>query len=176
MDRRIEQVIAEHRPRLVAQARKICGSNSDAEDLVQETILRLLNRSDQFAGADDLYCTCWLFKTMRNLFVDRCRQERARLRVEVEPSTLEAPRGGVSMEAQASRPIYEAIPDEQFSAAIQALSPPLRAAFELHVTGQRYHEIARTLGIKQATVGKRIFDARAQLRKLLEPFIQAEVH
>jgi RNA polymerase sigma-70 factor (ECF subfamily) len=46
----------------------------------------------------------------------------------------------------------------------------------MHAAGQKYQDISRSLGIPVGTVAKRLHDARAKLRALLQPKTESGVH
>jgi RNA polymerase sigma-70 factor (ECF subfamily) len=167
--RRLDELLAAKRRWLIAQARNLCRNPVDAEDLVQETMVRFLAAFGQVSQLpNESVCANWLVTTLTNCFYDQLRKQRTRERSAVEPALQEA-----SVEpGPPERSIYERISDEQFTSAVQTLSPVARSTFELHARGRKYKEIANELGIREGTVAKRLHDARARLRRLLEPLIQ----
>ncbi|WP_224371193.1 RNA polymerase sigma factor [Hyalangium versicolor] len=169
----LEQLLARRRQWLLAQARHLCRNPSDADDLVQETIVRFLAA---FGHADpppdEGVCANWLVTTLTHCFYDQLRKQRTR-----ERGAEELNRQDPTVEPEPPpRPIFDRISDEQFSSAVQALSPVARATFELHASGRKYKEIAEELGIREGTVAKRLHDARSKLRKMLEPLIRLGDH
>lgn len=63
------------------------GDKSSAEDIVQETFLRAMEHADTLNRLDKHQCRAWLFKTARNLFIDRVRREAARPETGVKEET-----------------------------------------------------------------------------------------
>ena len=149
----------------MAQAMRVCRNASDAEDLVQETLLRFLGAFGKIEILpSSKLCEAWLSTTLTHLFYDQCRRRKAQAYGAADPSMgME-----VAVEQEpASQPVCETITDEQFAQALHALSPRLRATIELHAAGKKYRDIACTLGISMGTVAKRLHDARARLHALL---------
>lgn len=72
---------------LVHYAAGMTGDKSSAEDIVQETFLRALEHADVLNGLDKHQCRAWLYKTARNLFIDRVRREAARPEAGVKEET-----------------------------------------------------------------------------------------
>ena len=72
---------------LVHYAVGMTGDKSSAEDIVQETFLRALEHADVLNGLDKHQCRAWLYKTARNLFIDRVRREAARPEAGVKEET-----------------------------------------------------------------------------------------
>lgn len=167
--RRLHELIARQRRWLLVQARALCRNAADAEDLTQETIVRFLAAFGQVAQLpDENVCATWLVTTLTNCFYDQLRRQRTRERSVPELAQQEST---VDPEPP-PKSLYDRVSDEQFSSAVRALSPVARSTFELHAKGRKYKEIAQELGIQEGTVAKRLHDARARLRKLLEPLIQ----
>ena len=160
----LETFVAGHQRWLREQARKLCGSSLEMEDLVQETLLRFVETFGRAeTSPDEKACSAWLFTTLANTFCDMCRRRRTRERGDTDPAVEE-----VTLPVRPEvRPAYDDVTDEQLAAAVRALSPRLRAAYELHAQGKRYQEIAAALGIPMGTVAKRLHDARLRLRARL---------
>lgn len=167
--RRLHELLARQRRWLLAQAQALCRNPADAEDLTQETIVRFLATFSRVSQLpDEAVCASWLVTTLTHCFYDQLRRQRTR-----ERSAQELARQELLVEPEPPvRPLHERVSDEQFSSAVQALSPVARTTFEMHARGRKYKEIAEELGIQEGTVAKRLHDARSRLRKLLEPLIQ----
>lgn len=152
--------------RLMGQAMKMCGDSDEAEDLVQEVILRFI---EEFSTRDMLpqapTCEAWLVRTLSNLFFGQCR----RLRIQVKGARDPA----LSPEAReaAPAPTYENITSEQFAEALSSLSAKIRGTWELRAAGKKYEEIAELLQIPVGTVKKRLHGARTKLREYLQTFL-----
>ncbi len=172
--RRAWELAAQSRSRLMAQAMRVCRNESDAEDLVQETLLRFLGAFGEIeALPNHKLCEAWLVTTLTHLFYDQCRRKRAQAYGAADPSMGV---GTVVEQEPASQRVSEAISDEQFAQALHALSPRLRATIELHAAGKKYRDIARILGIPMGTVAKRLHDARTRLHALLLQFARVDPH
>ena len=169
------QFATRHRAWLLAQATHLCRNATDAEDLVQDTLLRFIQTFGQLeASPHERSCQSWLVTTLTHRFYDQCRRQRVQAEGAKDPhlsneAVVEPPEPG-------SRPIYDSLTDEQFSEALQALSPKMRDTFELHAAGKKYQDIARSLDIPVGTVSKRLHDARARLREFLLRHIHSGVN
>lgn len=156
---------------LLAQALKVCRNKTDAEDLVQEAILRFMQFFEKVESLPDArVCEAWLVTTITNLFTDQCRKRKIQ-----ETGAKE-----LSLKGEAQEPVsvsaYEAVTDEKFAQAIGTLSPKIRATFEMHAAGVKYQDISRAQGIPIGTVAKRLHDARAKLRELLKGDTHSGMH
>jgi RNA polymerase sigma-70 factor, ECF subfamily len=174
LDPNLEAAVSKHRPWLLAQARNICRNQADAEDLVQETLTRLVATFAEGTLPDEPRCISWLTTTLSNCFLSQCRRQRTATRASTDPhltgEAVVAPPLGEMMR------LYEQVTDEQFAEAVGSLSPRLRETFELYAKGKKLHEIAAILAIPIGTVGKRLHDARKKMRKHLLSFIRRGGH
>jgi RNA polymerase sigma-70 factor (ECF subfamily) len=159
---------------LLTQARHICRNATDAEDLVQETLLRFIQAFDKLeALPPEKACAAWLVTTLTNLFYDQCRRQQVQARGAKDPLLSPAT---TEPREPSSQPVYDSITDDQFAQALETLSPKIRTTFELHAAGKKYQEIASSLGVPVGTVAKRLHDARARLRELLQRHTTSGVH
>ncbi|MEO3473591.1 sigma-70 family RNA polymerase sigma factor [Roseomonas sp. CAU 1739] len=141
-------------PQLRAFARFLARDVARADDLVQDTMLRALERQDAWAEGTDL--RAWTFRLLRNLFVDQQRRKRVEQR---SLATLPPPE--VAAPVQAGR---DALHDLQ--AAMATLPPSQRealilvAAMELDIA-----TAAAIAGVPEGTVKARVSRARATLAR-----------
>jgi RNA polymerase sigma-70 factor (ECF subfamily) len=160
-DARFAAFAREHRPLLFATARRLTGSDSDAHDLVQDTLERALRRFASLPPGGNP--RGWLFTILHNAFIDRCRSDRGERATSVDQlaERLAAP----DSDAPA---LWEQVTPEQVKAAVAKLPEEFRAVYGLHAEERKsYEEISRTLGIPKATVGTRLMRARRRLKELL---------
>ena len=128
--------------------RHLLGDAALAEDVTQETFLRLYQRLPTF-GFRSKFST-WVLQVARNAGIDalRSRQRRDRLAQSLPPRPA-APAADVRAE---------------IDAAVATLSPKLREALLLvEVLGLTYREASGTLGVPEGTVKSRVFQARERL-------------
>jgi len=128
------QAAREHEPLLNAIARRLCGNEADAEDLVHDTYERALRAWDRNVDHADL--RSWIVSILNHLFIDRCRKARRRPRHE--------PLDGLELSAPepAPPPVWARVTDEQIDAALASLDPELRFAYDLRIRGYSYDRIA----------------------------------
>jgi RNA polymerase sigma-70 factor, ECF subfamily len=137
----------------------LCGSPTDAEDLVQETYVQVLRKPRLLRSDDDLG---YLMRVLRNTFYSRYRSEARRPRsspLEEHEDLVEGrPIAQPALAAEASEVI----------AAVAALEQPFRevvAAVDL--AGLSYKEAARALRTREGTVMSRLSRGRAQVADAL---------
>ncbi len=156
---RLVDDICRQRDYLKSVAMSLCGaSQADADDLVQETLVRALARIDTLRDEDRLHP--WVKRIMVNLVRDRFRRREPCTELDFEaPSRMETPeqiveRGEFFLQTRA---------------AIQKLSPPLRQVVGLVcIADLSYTAAAEVLGVPIGTVMSRLFRARKLLKPLLE--------
>lgn len=157
-----DEIVREHADRVYRLAYRLTGNPHDAEDLTQETFIRVFRslasyKPGTFEG--------WLHRITTNLFLDMVRR-RARVRMEGLPEDSDRIAGG-GPEPEA---VFSATHlDPTLQAALDELAPEFRAAVVLcDVEGLSYEEIGATLGVKLGTVRSRIHRGRAALRQAIE--------
>jgi RNA polymerase sigma-70 factor (ECF subfamily) len=150
--------VVEHLPRLYRAARAWTSSREEAEDLVQETCVRVLARSRMLRGEDELG---YLLRALRNTLISRRRAEGRRpATTELDEDLAVGTRTSDDpAEAAASRQVYAAIADlpEEFRDALVAVD----------VAGLSYQEAARALGVREGTLTSRLFRARDRVARRL---------
>jgi len=157
----------EHEGALRAFARRLCGSQTDANDLVQDALERALRAFETFApGTNE---RAWLFTILHHAFIDRCRRAATERRgASIDDFELAAPE-------PTAPPAWAGISPEQLDEAVAALQDEFRAVYQLHAAESlSYQEIAERLGIPASTVGTRLNRARRKLRSLLQQAAMAD--
>jgi RNA polymerase sigma-70 factor (ECF subfamily) len=161
MKRLDPEVLGAHLGRLLRIALALCDSRESAEDLVQETVARVLARPRWLRGGDEL---AYLKRALRNTFVTSTRRAARRPRTyttleEVNPADRSA----------AARPEEAAISAEVFPAIAQLPERFRLALVAVDVAGLSYGEAARALGAPEATITTRLYRARQQVARELDP-------
>jgi RNA polymerase sigma factor (sigma-70 family) len=156
-----EQVVRDHSARVYRLAYRLSGNAQDAEDLTQETFVRVFRSLASYAPGT---FEGWLHRITTNLFLDMVRR-RQRIRFDALPEDTERLPGTAPSPEQVYADTHL---DPQIQAALDALSPEFRVAVVLcDIEGLTYEEISATLGIKLGTVRSRIHRGRVQLRQAL---------
>jgi RNA polymerase sigma factor (sigma-70 family) len=157
-----DEIVREHADRVYRLAYRLAGNQHDAEDLTQETFIRVFRSLSSYTPGT---FEGWLHRITTNLFLDMARR-RSRLRMEGLPEDTDRLAGdGPSPEQVYSQTHLD--PDLQ--EALDELAPEFRAAVVLcDVEGLSYEEIGATLGVKLGTVRSRIHRGRQALRASLQ--------
>ncbi len=156
------ELVEEHADSVYRLAYRLSGNQHDAEDLTQETFMRVFRN---LKGYQPGTFEGWLHRITTNLFLDMVRR-RQKIRMEALPEDYERVAGSDLTPEEA---FSTANLDPALQRALDGLSPEFRVAVVLcDVVGMSYEEIGETLGVKMGTVRSRIHRGRAQLRESLE--------
>jgi len=144
-------------PELRAFARFLTGSRTEADDLVQEALMRTLQSLD--GREEDVDLRAWCLAVIRNIFHENIRsrkREAVRLQEaalpEITPAAQETP-GNM----------------RDLARAVGTLSPLLREALVLvGAQGLSYEQAAAICGVPVGTVKARVSRARRQLAQALD--------
>jgi RNA polymerase sigma-70 factor (ECF subfamily) len=160
-----------HSRRAYSVIMRILGSQSDAEDVLQETFVRVWSRAESY---DALMGTpsAWLTRIARNRAIDRLRARRVRGNVAVGP--IQAGDDPPRSEEPVTRDTPETVLEGRTMAgavrtALAALTPAQRALIEAaYFEGYTHSELATRFGVPLGTVKTRIRTGLAAMRDRLE--------
>lgn len=150
--------IEENIPSLRRYAWSLLRNHSDADDLVQDCLVRALDHTDSLRSDSDL--RAWLFTIMHNIFANRWRRMRNRARLLTEhtetETTIAAPQHASAEMRDVLRGL-DTLPEEQREVILLVA-----------VEGFRYDEVASMLGIPIGTVMSRLSRARDRLSQFVQ--------
>jgi RNA polymerase sigma-70 factor (ECF subfamily) len=169
---RFEREVVPLRDLLYRHAFRMSHNHADAEDLVQETVMKAYTHFDSFRSGTNL--NAWLLRILTNTYINGYRQKRRR---PVQYSTEHLPdqylteasaRSAASALRSAEDHALDLLPDNDIKAAMQALPRQFReVVYYADVEGLRYKEIAALTNTPQGTVMSRLHRGRQRLRTLL---------
>lgn len=164
------ELVKEHADSVYRLAYRLSGNQHDAEDLTQETFMRVFRSLKNYQPGT---FEGWLHRITTNLFLDMVRR-RAKIRMEALPEDYERV-PGTDMTPEEAYNVANL--DPALQRALDGLAPDFRVAVVLcDVVGMTYEEIGETLGVKMGTVRSRIHRGRAQLRESLEAQALNDAH
>ena len=150
--RAFEHLYQAHGARLKSLAYHIVGNRQDAEDAVQETFLKLYRAIQSFQGQSSI--GTWLCRIVINVCYDLTRKRQR----EAPPPPEEHPAPSSSMALRAA-----------LADALRRINPRHRMVFVLfEVEGLRHAEIASILEVPEGTSKAWLFEAKKELKRLLE--------
>ena len=152
-----------HVERVHRIAYRISGDADLADDLTQDVFVQVFRRLEQFRGESSF--GTWIHRVALTVSLNAMRKVK---RFHQRETVLE----DALHQAQEEDGIEPDLRD-RLKAAIDALPDGLRAALVMHtIEGYSHAEVGEMLGIAEGTSKARVFDARARLRKALEPHLK----
>jgi RNA polymerase sigma-70 factor (ECF subfamily) len=160
--RAFERLYAMHGARMKNLARNVLGSSADAEDAVQETFLKVQRSIASFRGHSSF--VTWTYRILINTCYDTRRSRLRKKEVTTDDNKEETPR--MEPRAPGAHPSLRMALER----ALAKLTRHQRDVFLLYeVEGFRHAEIAGMLEITEAASKNTLFQAKRNLREMLEP-------
>lgn len=160
-----EQLMRRHESRMYSVAIRMCGNREDAQDCVQDAMLRIYRALDRFKGQSSF--STWVYRITMNTCLDELRRRKVRASTSLD-SLLES---GWSPTDESDTPERHAIDSERrkaLSQAIHSLPEDMRSAIVLReMQGLSYEEISDVLSVNVGTIKSRISRGREKLRQLI---------
>jgi RNA polymerase sigma-70 factor (ECF subfamily) len=151
-----------HIPLLYGTALSLTRNSTEAEDLVQDTLLRAFRAIETFDGA---YPKAWLLTILRNTNINRAQKKRPYLFDDPDDPSSD-PVDEITPEDLIVEPIF----DHAVQTALDELPAMFRAVIDLvDVNGLSYAEAADVLDIPVGTVMSRLHRGRRRIRTRLSP-------
>jgi RNA polymerase sigma-70 factor, ECF subfamily len=149
--------LGDHIDRLYRAARSLCGSREEAEDLVQETFARVLQKPRLLRSDDDIG---YLLRVLRNTFISTRRAASRRPQATGSPDALEFVEDQAAVQPQTKVELTE------LYAAISELPPDFRdAVIAIDVVGLSYRQAAEALRVREATITTRLHRGRQRIAR-----------
>lgn len=151
--------LGNHVDRLYRAAWSLCGSREEAEDIVQDTFARVLQKPRFLRNDDDIG---YLLRVLRNTYFSRRRAAARR------PAQAPLPDDLSMFEDPMSPSPERQIEVNELYAAISTLPEQFRdALIAVDVVGLSYREAASALRVREATLTTRVYRARQRLADAL---------
>lgn len=144
--------------KLYRLALRITMNSAEAEDIVQDTMIRVWNKREEWTQFDSIEAYC--LTVTRNLAIDRSQQKEAQ-NVELTPETREAP--------DASSPYDQLVNEERMNLIhqlVNLLPEKQRTILQLRdMEGKSYKEISEVLNLTEEQVKVNLFRARQKIKQ-----------
>lgn len=156
----MQQELKDLLPALRKFAYSLTGSMADADDLLQNTVERILTRD----MPSDVDLTKWAFRICRNVWIDECRARKVRRDATENPELSD---GQVT---DGEHQTTKEIEWSRVDAAMSRLPEDQRQIISLvAIQGMPYKMVAEILEVPKGTVMSRLARARAALSEALSP-------
>ena len=160
------QLMEQHERRMYAVSLRMCGNREDAQDCLQEAMLRVYRAIGGFKGQSSF--STWVYRITMNTCLDELRRKKNRQNTSLD-NLLDM---GWSPADETNAPEKQAMRSElrrNLNRAIRELPEEMRAAVVLRdIQGFSYDEIARMLEINVGTIKSRISRGREKLREKMK--------
>ena len=169
-----------HIDALYGTALRLTKSESDAEDLIQETMLKAFRYFDKYENGTN--CKAWLFKIMHNTFINRYRKKQKRKEYLIDDDyrplqeRAEAPKHTPFHENfQSEEQLYFKMFGDEVKKALQEVPVDFRMVVLLaDLQDFAYKEIAEIMDCPIGTVMSRLYRGRRMLQSQLADYARAE--
>ena len=160
-----EQLLSAQEGRMYAVALRMCGNREDAQDCMQEAMIRIYRAISSFKGQSSF--STWVYRVTMNSCLDELRRRKARTATSLDAMV----ENGFAPTDESDTPERHTLQAEQrrlLEKTIAELPEDMRAAIVLRdIQGCSYDEIAQVLETNVGTIKSRISRGRERLRGIL---------
>ncbi len=144
-------------------AMKFTHNSSDANDLIQDTLLKALSNSDKYKEGTNI--KAWLFIIMKNTFISKYHKIKRQSYVDLSENITINNR----LESSYNKGVSN-LCNKEILIAIEELENEFKIPFLMHFEGFKYREIEKKLHIPLGTIKNRIHVARKKLMDKLKAY------
>lgn len=161
---RFTEAIQPHLKRLYHQAYRLTHNQDDAEDLVQELLMRLYEKEVDLTAIEKP--ASWLLRSLYNQFVNNYRK-KSRLPIDNREADSEEIIDSLNLEKESPQQLYERnFNYQQLQKSICKLNPDQQALISLHdIEGHSLPDLAEIMDLPLGTLKSRLHRARNTLRE-----------
>lgn len=148
----INELLTENFKLLSGYALKLTGNKYTADDLVQDTAVRIIEKQNLW-NPETKFST-WAIEVMKNVWLNTIRYEKIRETDDIDDNQDNDSLGLITTADDTKDKLLNLLPNKQ------------KDCMELIIQGYDYSEIAEKLNIPIGTVKSRIYQARNKLKNL----------
>jgi len=142
---------------------KLTGNNVDAEDLYQDTAVRIITNADKYKPGTNF--KAWAVTIMRNIFINNYRKKvRRNMIIDQTPNNYYINSGDRTVDNDGETNVTF----KELMALVDTLPEDFKRPFLMAYEGYKYEQIAEQLGSPLGTIKSRIFFARKKLQKMYD--------
>ncbi len=159
-----EELYSRFSPRMYAVCLRYAGNAEEAEDILQESFIKVFKKLDSFRSEGSF--EGWVRRIFVNTAIEHFRRKRYLMPVtEKEENTIEGKYVSV----------LDELAEKDILALVQELSPGYRTVFNMYVVeGYTHKEIADMLGISEGTSKSQLSRAKVILQDMVRTFIDKQ--
>ncbi len=177
-------LVRRYQNRVFNAAYRMLGSKEEAEEVVQDTFIKIHQGMDSFRSESTF--AAWVFRISHNLCIDTLRFRKKRSSIQLVPFKSRTVEG----EGGSELPEVDDIPDSSLEpaqqldvqeesavleASLKSLPESQRAVLVLHdLEGFQYQEISQIIGASIGTVRSRLHYGRIKLKEILDAYYSAQ--
>lgn len=150
-----------YKPSLLSFANSLTKNHDDADDLFQETAVKIIRNQDKYKEGTNF--RAWSYTIMRNIFINNYRKKKRRNLIIDQTDNNYYINSGQTIENRGEGSMRF----QEVMSMVNQLSEEFRVPFLLRYRGYKYDEIATELKLPLGTVKSRIHFARRRLRDML---------
>ena len=157
-----------HEKRMYAVALRMCGNREDAQDCLQEAMLRVYRAIGSFKGQSSF--GTWVYRITMNTCLDELRRKKNKQSTSLD-NMLDQGWSPTDDSASPEKKVMQIEMRKSISKSIQELPEDMRSAVIMRdIHGYSYDEIADMLNVNVGTIKSRISRGREKLREKLSNF------
>jgi RNA polymerase sigma-70 factor, ECF subfamily len=170
-------IVDRHSRTLFKVAFRMTGNEHDAEEVVQESLLRAFKSLKTFEAHSSL--ATWLYRIAANQSLDLLKRKKRRGPAEYSITEEHDPEEQMTVQVETNDPDPERMllskeVKKKVTAVMAQLTPAERTAFVMrHMEGRSMDEISKMLNIRNVAARNCVFRAVQKLRRALEPLVEA---
>jgi RNA polymerase sigma factor (sigma-70 family) len=147
-------------------AYSLTSNQEDANDLIQDTLLKAISNKDKFDPATNM--KAWVYTIMKNTFINKYRKDtKVNMVMDNTRDLFYLNTSSIAEEVVTPDSEYT---HSELKKVVGELQDDHRIPFQMHFEGYKYKEIAETLNLSIGTVKSRIFFGRKKLMEQLKDF------
>ncbi len=148
---------------------KLTGNSVDAEDLYQDTAVRIITNAEKYKQGTNF--KAWAVTIMRNIFINNYRKKvRRNMIIDQTPNNYYLNSGGQTVTNEGERTVAF----NELNSMVDSLPEEFKKPFIMAYQGYKYEEISQELGSPLGTIKSRIFFARKKLQKMYKEKFREE--
>ncbi len=163
-----EDIVEPHMDRLYSFAYYLAGDEAEAQDIFQQTMVKIMNNFDQYEKGTNF--KAWASRIMKNLFIDRTRKKRPASTdfEKYEPAAREGTQPWSNVELMNNETLINRFFSDEVKDAVLDLPESYRMTLLLNAIHElSYEDISDVMDCPVGTVMSRLYRARQELKRSL---------